>query len=97
VRVADHPAAGGLAEHLGQPHHRRYPGGDDVDQHLAGADGGKRLVDRVRRRGTVCHAIRLGEQAPALVPDQLGHDIRGMANRLRHAHEHIGFDRVRHG
>jgi uncharacterized protein with HEPN domain len=32
-------------------------------------------------------AFRSGEKAPALAPNQLGGDIRGLGNRLRHAHD----------
>jgi hypothetical protein len=38
VRIHDDSAFGGLAEHLGQAHHRDGAARDHVGQHLAGAD-----------------------------------------------------------
>jgi uncharacterized protein with HEPN domain len=47
-------------------------------------DGVERCPERI------CEAAhRLGDRAPALMPDQAWEDIRGMGNRLRH-----GYDRV---
>jgi len=44
MRVGDDAGLGGLAEDLGQPHPRNGGGGEQIAQHLAGADRGK-LVD----------------------------------------------------
>ena len=56
VGVDDDAALGGLAEHLGEPHHRHGARRDDVGQHLAGADRGQ-LVDVAddQQRGAVRH------------------------------------------
>ena len=39
-------------------------------------------------------AIRLGEQAVAICPDQPWPDIRGLGNRLRHGYDRIELDRI---
>jgi len=44
VGVGHDPGLGRLAEHLGQPHPRDRLGGEQVAQHLPGADG-RELVD----------------------------------------------------
>ena len=44
VRIHDDSAFGGLAEHLGQAHHRDGAARDHVGQHLTGADRGQ-LID----------------------------------------------------
>ena len=44
MRVGDDPALGGLAENLGQAHHRHGTRGDDVGQHLPRPDR-RQLID----------------------------------------------------
>lgn len=50
-------------------------------------------VERCLER--ICEAaVRLGDQAKALLPDQPWNDIRGMGNRLRHAYDRLSLDIV---
>ena len=45
--------------------------------------------------GRICEAaVRLGDQAALLMPDQPWSDIRGMGNRLRHAYDRLSLDIV---
>ena len=55
-------------------------------------DGLKRdAVERCLER--VCEAaVRLGDEAKALMPDQPWNEIRGMGNRLRHAYDRLSLD-----
>jgi uncharacterized protein with HEPN domain len=60
-----------------------------MDQHSFERDGMAR--DAVERcLEPVCEAVyRLGPRAETLIPGQPWADIRGMANRLRHAYDRI--------
>jgi uncharacterized protein with HEPN domain len=45
-------------------------------------------VERCLER--ICEAaVRLGDAAAELMPNQPWQDIRGMGNRLRHAYDHV--------
>ncbi|MDQ2946636.1 MAG: DUF86 domain-containing protein [Acidobacteriota bacterium] len=50
-------------------------------------------VERCLQRITEA-VIRLGDQAPALMPDQPWQRIRGFGNRLRHDYDSIEEDRL---
>ena len=70
-----------------------------IESYLVGMDrnafAGNGLVrDAIERcLERVCEAaIRLGEHAAELMPDQPWGDIRGMGNRLRHAYDRISLD-----
>lgn len=70
----------------------RYLSGLDrqaFEQNEWARDAVERCIERV------CEAaIRLGERAEELMPDQPWGDIRGMGNRLRHAYDRVDVDIV---
>ncbi len=70
----------------------RYLAGLDrqgFEQNEWARDAVERCIERV------CEAaIRLGERAEELMPDQPWGDIRGMGNRLRHAYDRVDVDIV---
>jgi uncharacterized protein with HEPN domain len=54
------------------------------------ADSLHHIIENAER---VCKAaVRLGDQAEALMPGQPWADIRGMGNRLRHAYDRVDVD-----
>jgi uncharacterized protein with HEPN domain len=52
-------------------------------------DAVERCLERISEA-----TAKLGELAPALVPDQPWRDIRALGNRLRHEYDEIGPDRL---
>jgi uncharacterized protein with HEPN domain len=52
-------------------------------------DAVERCLERISEA-----AAKLGELAPALVPDQPWRDIRALGNRLRHEYDEIRGDRL---
>ena len=63
--AGDDPAVGSLSKHLGQPHHRHRAGGDNVGEHLTGADRRELVyVADDQQRGVIGHRLhqRLHQQ-----------------------------------
>jgi uncharacterized protein with HEPN domain len=70
-----------------------------IDGYLTGLDREAFAADLLRRDAVerclerICEAaIRLGDRAAELVPNQPWRDIRGMGNQLRHAYDRINLD-----
>ena len=65
----------------------RYVAGLNTDD-LSGDELRHDAVERCLER--ICEAaVRLGDAAAELMPNQPWQDIRGMGNRLRHAYDHV--------
>jgi uncharacterized protein with HEPN domain len=64
----------------------------DLDRDALARDSLRRdAVERCLER--VCEAaVRLGDRAAELAPDQPWNDIRGMGNWLRHAYDRVNFE-----
>jgi uncharacterized protein with HEPN domain len=70
----------------------RYTAGMDAVAFAQSAlvrDAVERCLERISEA-----AAKLGELAPALMPDQPWHDIRALGNRLRHNYEEISYARL---
>jgi uncharacterized protein with HEPN domain len=67
-----------------------------VQSYVAGATAEDLACDAMRYDAVerclerICEAaVRLGDAAAEVAPDQPWQDIRGMGNRLRHAYDHV--------